>query len=300
MQINRLLDIIYTLLNEKTVTAQKLADRFEVSRRTIYRDIDILSLSGIPVYTEKGKGGGISLLPGFVLDKSLLNEQEQSEILSALHGLSAIKPVKAEQILNKLSVVFNRDIVNWVDVDFSDWSCSGSDIFYGLKEAILNKNVVEFDYYSTSAKKMRRRMEPLQLWFKSKSWYVKGFCLLRQDVRLFKLTRMKNLTVTNESFRERKLTEKSPTAKEHPKRRTAVTVKLKILPEMAYRVYDEFDENQVIAQDDGNFMITTTWPEDDWVYGTILSFGEWAEVLEPEYMRQLIKEKAKKIYESYL
>lgn len=299
MQINRLLEIVYILLHEKTTTAQKLAERFEVSRRTIYRDIDTLSLSGIPVYTEKGKGGGIHLLPDFVLDKSILNKQEQSEILSALQGVSAVKPTETEQILNKLSAVFNRNTVNWLEVDFSDWNDSGSDIFYGFKDAIIDRHVTEFDYYSRCAEKTQRRIEPLQLWFKSKAWYVRGFCLIRQEQRLFKLTRVKNLIITDKVFEERKSPESCFETKENQKNRGIVTLKFKISPEMAHRVYDEFDECQIIRESDGSFIVKTIWQEDDWVYGTILSYGEFIEVLEPEHVRHIIKEKSKKVSEIY-
>ena len=120
MQINRLLEIVYILLSKKTVTAKELAGRFGVSQRTIYRDIDALSLAGIPVYTEKGKGGGISLLPGFVLNKSILSEGEQQEILSALQGLSAVSAAQTDNVLQKLSALFNTNSIGWIDVDFSD------------------------------------------------------------------------------------------------------------------------------------------------------------------------------------
>ena len=120
--MNRLFEIIYILLNKKSTTARELAEHFGVSQRTIYRDVDTLSLADIPVYTEKGKGGGISLLPDFVLNKSILSEQEQNEILSALQGLSSVKTTETDQVLKKLSTIFNKNTVNWLEVDFSDWS----------------------------------------------------------------------------------------------------------------------------------------------------------------------------------
>jgi len=112
MQMSRLFEIIYILLNKQSVTAKELADHFNVSQRTIYRDVDTLSLARIPIYTEKGKGGGISLLPGFVLNKSILSDQEQDEILSALHGLSNIKTAETGQVLQKLPAIFNKNAAN--------------------------------------------------------------------------------------------------------------------------------------------------------------------------------------------
>jgi len=298
--MNRLFEIIYILLNKQIITAKELAEHFNVSKRTIYRDIDMLSLAGIPVYTEKGKGGGISLLPDFVLNKSILSEQEQNEILSALQGLSSVKTVETDQVLKKLSTIFNKNTVNWLEVDFSDWGYINGRAFYNFKIAILEHRIAEFDYYSTYGEKIHRRIEPIQLWFKSKAWYIKGFCLMRQDIRLFKLSRVRNLTLTDEKFNERDLLSipQNPNPASHQK--PDVTLRLKIAPEMTYRVYDEFDESFAEKQPDGSFAVEVTWPEDDWVYGTILSYGEYIEVLEPEHIREIIKEKSQKTAKKYL
>ncbi len=287
-------------MNRKAITARELAEHFGVSQRTIYRDIDALSLSGIPVYTEKGKGGGIRLLPDFVLNKSILSEEEQNEILYALQGLSSVTTAETNQVLQKLSTIFNRNTVPWLEVDFSDWSYANGQSFNDFKTAILEHRIAEFDYYSTYGEKTHRRIEPIQLWFKSKAWYIKGFCLTRQDIRLFKLSRVKKLTVTNERFTERSMSDLRPDTSPAGHRRPDVSLRLKITPEMTYRVYDEFDEDMVEKQPDGSFIISVTWPEDDWVYGTILSYGEYMEVLEPEHIRAIIKKKAQNTVRKYL
>jgi len=300
MQTSRLFEIIYLLLNKERVTAKELAERFGVSTRTIYRDIDTIGLAGIPVYTEKGKGGGISLLPDFVLSKSVFNEQEQNEILSMLHGLSQIRSADSERVLQKLSAVFNKTAANWLEVDFSDWSYESEDFWGGFKTAILSRRVAEFDYFSTYSEKTHRRIEPIQLWFKSKAWYLKAYDLDKQGIRLFKLSRMRNLVVTDEIFNERDIlideTATPPSATQKP----YVTLRLRIKSEMAYRVLDEFADNVEEHCADGSYIITVCWPEDNWVYGTILSFGEYIEVLEPPHVREIIRTMAKKISEQYL
>ena len=301
MQNRRLFEIVYLLLGNESLTARELAERFGVSTRTIYRDVDVLSLAGIPVYMEKGRGGGIRLLPEFVLNKSILSAQEQDEILSALQGLSLVGDGEAGQVLKRLSGIFNKTASNWLDVDFSDWSFGDGDIFDEFKMAILERRVVGFDYYSTYGEKTCRRVEPVQLWFKSRAWYLKGFCLQKQDMRLFRLTRVSNLVVTDEGFDVRDLLAERPKqdTSHKPIYRPDVTIRLRIAPEMAYRVYDEFAEDMVQAQADGSYIATVTWPEDNWVYGFLLSFGEYVEVLEPEYLRDIIKGKARKIAELY-
>lgn len=298
--MNRLFEIIYVLMRKRTVTAQELAERFEVSRRTIYRDIDTLSLAGIPVYTTKGKGGGISLMEDFVLNKSLLSEQEQGEILSALQGLSAVHGGSAGPVLDKLSSFFQKETVNWIEVDFSPWGFQDGRLFETLKWAILQRRVVEFDYYSTYGEKLHRRIYPLQLWFKHRAWYVKGICQSRQEMRTFKLTRVKNPVLTEENFLPQALCAVTEsTAPDLSHLRKDVKLKLQIAAEMTYRVYDEFDQSQIEQNGDGSYTVTVTWPEDDWVYGFLLSFGESLRVLEPIHIRKKLLAKLQKSLENY-
>ena len=315
MQINRLLEIVYILLRKELVTAKELAERFEVSQRTIYRDVDALSLAGIPVYTEKGKGGGISLLPEFVLNKSILSEKEQNDILSALKGLSVVNATETDQVLNKLSSIFNKSAANWLEVDFTDWGYNKEDLFNLFKKAILEHLEVEFDYYSTHGDMTSRRIEPIQLWFKSKAWYIKGFCLIRQDFRTFKLSRIKNLVITDRHFSERGLISRehegdyenisetaiSKDGMENPRPVTEdVNLIVRIAPEMAYRIFDDFSDDMAEKQSDGSYIVSITMPEDEWLYNYLLSYGEYIEIIEPIHMQKIIQEQAKKIFEKYL
>jgi len=301
MQAKRLFEIIYILLDKKSVTAKELAAQFGVSTRTIYRDVDALSVAGVPIYTEKGKFGGISLLPGFVLNKSILSESEQDEILTALHSLSHVRADEAKSVLTRLSTIFNKTATNWLEVDFSDWSYA-NDYFNDFKLAILERHIVTFDYYNSYGEKTFRRVEPTQLWFKSGSWYVKAFCLTRQGMRLYKLTRVNNLAVTDEQFTARGALPAEPEndIKTDNRKRDDVKIKLHIAPEMAYRVLDDFNKDTTEKQPDGSYIVTKTYPEDNWVYGYILSFGEYVKVLEPEHLQAIIKSKASKILNQYL
>ena len=295
MQSTRLFEIIYILLNKKTTTAKELAQRFGVSTRTIYRDVDTLSLAGIPIYTEKGKHGGISLLPNYVLNKSLLSEAEQEEILSALNSLSLIGDNEAGQVLRRLSDIFHKTATNWLEVNFNGYDCE--DIFGNFKTAIIERRIAEFDYFSSYSELTHRRVEPIKLYFMSKAWYLKGYCLEKQDIRLFKLVRVSNIKVTEETFPQRD--EQTTLQSTSPDKRPYVTLRLSIAPEMAYRVYDEFSEDMVECQPDNSFIVTVTWPEDNWVYGFILSFGEYIDVLAPQRIKDIIRDKAKKIAAKY-
>jgi len=297
MQINRLFEIIYILLHKKRVTARELAEQLGVSRRTICRDIDALSVAGIPIYTEKGKGGGISLLPDFVLSKSILSEQEQHEILSALHGLSNIKTSDTANVLQKVSATFNKTATNWLEVDFSGWHSDG-DFFNDFKVAIIERRVVEFDYYNTYGEKRFRRVEPAQLWFKSKAWYLRAFCLTKRSVRLYKLSRIKNLAVTSEHFAERDLAA-VPDDPGGDRELKWIELKLRIEPEMAYQVYDDFVESEIEKQPDGGFVVTTTIPENQGLYSFLLYYRSHIEVISPQSVRDAIKIEAEKILKKY-
>ena len=108
MKINRLLEISLVLLNKGTVTAKELAERFNVSTRTIYRDVDILSTAGIPVYTNKGNGGGISILDNYSINKTVLTDGERDSLLLALKTLQSTKYPEIDTVLDKIGAVFKQ------------------------------------------------------------------------------------------------------------------------------------------------------------------------------------------------
>lgn len=199
MQISRLFEIVYVLLGKKTVTAKELSERFGVSVRTIYRDVETLSGAGIPIYMSKGKGGGISLLDNFVLSKSMLSESEQNEILTALTALQSVNQAETQNALSKLSGIFGKASQNWIKVSFSHWH--GFDMkFEAIKEAILSKRVISFDYHGRGQEKTSHLAEPLQLRFNVNAWYMYAFCQNRQDMRTFKISRMENVKLTDASY----------------------------------------------------------------------------------------------------
>ena len=286
MQSDRLFEIMYILMNKEKTTAAELAARFEVSVRTVYRDIDALCRSGIPVCTSKGKGGGISLLPGFVLNKSILSPGEQSEILSALQGLQAIKYPDAGKVLSKLAAFFGETPQEWIDVDFSDWTGTQKERFSLLKEAVIKKNVIAFDYFSSKGEKSHRAVEPLQLWFKERTWYIKAFCRSKREMRLFKVSRMKNLTLTGENF-DRILTDDPPDPMASLRPEDTI-ITMWVDESLAYRVYYEFEEEDIQLNEDGSFTVTMRFVLDEWVLSYLLSFGNSARVLSPSDVKEKV------------
>jgi len=301
MQINRLFEIVYILLDKKTITAKELSKHFEVSVRTIYRDVEALSISGIPIYTNKGKGGGISLIEDFVLNKSVLSEKEQNEILMSLQSINAMKFLDVEPVLKRLSTIFNKESDNWIDVDFSQWGSDDSEKekFNILKTAIISTKLVSFDYFSSYGEKTLRTVEPLKLVFKGQGWYLYGFCRLKGEFRIFKIKRIRDMNLLDETFiRDLSIDICNEGDKSYENK--MVTLTLKIDKRMAYRIYDEFEQENIIKNLNGSFTATVTFPEGDWVYGYIMSYGDYAEVIEPKDIREIIKRKFQEGLRKYL
>jgi predicted DNA-binding transcriptional regulator YafY len=297
LQINRLFEMVYLLLNKESITAGEFARHFEVSPRTIYRDVELLSSAGIPIYMTKGKGGGISLLPDFILNKAVLTDDEMADILSALHAVDSVNLERTSTAVKKLSNMFGKESGDWVEVDFSGWENAKeeSETFAVLKASILNKHTVQFLYHSGESS-LQRVVEPMKLCFKGQDWYLYAYCQVRSDYRFFKLRRMKELTMLPETF-ERHVPGKIFDG-EKMFQKSLVTITLKISKEMAYRVYDEFTEYELLP--DGGFLAQLTMSQDEGIYYYLATFGEHCEVLHPEDIRLQIKERLQRALNQYL
>jgi len=298
MKDNRLFRILYYILEKGKVTASELADKFEVSVRTIYRDIDSISSAGIPIYALQGKGGGIEIAEDFVLSKSLLSENEKQQIMSALQGLDNTTVQHENELLIKLSALFKMKNISWIEVDFNNWQNNKlyEKTFNDIKSAIISKNIVSFTYFSSNEKETSRSVKPVRLLFKSQDWYLYAFCLLRNDFRYFKLSQIKNLDIHTEKFNYS--FEDTILKKEMPYENT-VHIKVKFDRKVAFRVYDELN-GEIIEDSDGNLYTEIEVPNDYNLYNYIFSFGDGAEVLEPKEIRMQIKEMINKMAEKYI
>lgn len=299
MQINRLFSIVYYLLEKKESTGRELAERLGVSIRTIYRDIDTLSGAGIPIYTNQGKGGGIFILENFILNKSVLSEKEQDEILLALQSLSAARYPDIDFTLSRLSSLFKKSDVNWIEVDYSPW---GSDErkkekFNMLKMAIIRKQIIAFEYFNTSGAKSTREVEPIKLIFKDKAWYLKAYCHERKAGRIFKISRMANIEITGNIF-EHKAQDGFLSELEDDQFREFIDIRLKISPAGAYRIYDDFGEKEIIRHEDGSFTVIASMPVGDWLSNYILSYGPVIEAIEPQSLRDEVMVKTEAIMQN--
>ena len=298
MKENRYFQMIYLLLDKGQMTAPELADYFEVSIRTIYRDIDILSSAGIPIYATQGKGGGIAIQDSYVLKKSLLSEQEQKQILMALQGIRVLEDEQINMLLSKLSGVFQRQQGNWLEIDFSTWTKSGAGKhnFQLLQSAIWKSRIVSFSYYSGKGEQTKRIIEPHKLVFKTSDWYLYGYCTLRKDFRFFKLTRIRDLKLQDAEF----MRETPEHIFERSDEFEMKTVQVTLLFDagMSHEVYEKFDE-EVSEQEDGSLLVTTILPVNELLYSYVLSCRERVEVLSPPYVRDNVRKGVRKMLEIY-
>lgn len=289
MSESRLFKIIYYLLNKGQVSATELAEVCEVSVRTIYRDIDMLSSTGIPIYANTGRNGGICLQNHFVLRNAVLSEKEKQEILMGVQSLSAIQYPAADDILVKLGAVFQTAQANWIEVDFSHWGSvqeKEQKVFGILKQAILEKKVLEFIYYSSSGNIRRQEVEPVKLVYKAKSWYVFALCPDKTDYRLFRVSRMKEIVLTENTFKM-KAENSNPVFSKPEDLGELLQLELNFPDECGYRLYDTFDES-AISKTESGYKVQTALPENEWLYGFIMSFGDKATVIRPDYLKENI------------
>ena len=297
MTESRLFRIVYVLLERDNVTAKELAEQFEVSVRTIYRDVDRLSSAGIPIYTMQGRDGGIRLTEDFVLNSSLLNQSEKEQLLVALQGLGVTGLLHENELLTKLSALFKLNQPNWIEVDFTSWSNGKKyeELFQNLKNAIISKQVISFSYVSNKEECTQRQVKPVRLLFKGQSWYLHGFCLVRNDFRYFKLSRISQLKLLPQRFADNF---DNVSLEKEARLEEIVRVKLKFNKKAAFRVYDELD-CPVKEDEQGNLYAEIEIPNDYSLYCYILSFGDNVEVLEPTKIRMQVTEMIERMAQKY-
>ena len=315
MKLDRLLSIVILLANRKIVQAKELSELFEVSVRTIYRDIDAINQAGIPVVSYQGAGGGIGLSEGYRLDRSVLTEAELADIVNALQSVSTIYPDRDRKLLlEKMKSVVpaaeaerfqfrTRQLV----VDLSPWGGSGhlEEKVALLKKAAEEERLVEFAYCDAQGNESARDVEPYTLVLKRQSWYLYGYCRGRRQFRLFKLFRMKGLTI-GERFDIRRPVELERLPWNEAWHAPGKTTRLKLrFSRRARHLAEEwFGVEAVVAEAAGEggeerYVVAAELPEDRWLYGFILSFGPDAEVLEPESIREEIRRQAQGIIGHY-
>ena len=300
MKVDRLVSIIMILLDKKRIGAQELADMFEVSPRTIYRDIDAISMAGIPVRGTSGVGGGFEIMQGYKIDKKVFSTADISALLMGLSSLSGI--ARGDEVVHALAKVKSfipadraKDIelkVNQIRIDVSPWIGNSSIQPYLeiIKAALQENRLLSFEYFAHHGNKTTRTVEPYQLVLKSNHWYLQGYCDKRKDFRLFRLSRMSNLQMQEETFALRDY--QKPTLDFADILETMQTkIKIRIHKSVVDRVLDFCPYEDFSPDGDEYYMVSFPFIENEYHYGILLSFGDKCECLEPSHIRAEMKRK---------
>ena len=300
MKIDRLIGILAILLQKDFVTAPELAKRFEVSRRTVNRDIEDLCRAGIPIATRQGQGGGICIMDGYRVDRMLLTGGEMKDILAGLRSLDSVNGTnRYGQLMEKL-FAGSSDFM-WgeqsVLINLSSWYKKSlapkiEMIRTGIEEGIE----ISFCYYAPKGESVRR-MEPYYLIFQWSSWYVWGWCLQREDFRLFKLNRMEEMRLTGNRFRKRKTA--VPDLRNERVFPGGIRVKVLFEPECKWKLVEEFGPACFQEMGDGRLLFQEDYTDERHLFMWLLSFGDKAEVLQPEKMRDRIRKCAENMARKY-
>lgn len=306
LKIERLLSIVITLLNRKRVQAKELADTYGVSIRTIYRDIDTISLAGIPIVTYQGTGGGIGLIEGYHLEQGLLSEDEMKDIVIGLQSLSTVLDEnRTSQLLERFRRLNrNAEQASFV-VDYSGWKedTKESNARNFIKSVIDDSYMLSFQYCNVDGVKSERVVEPHTLVLKGQRWYLYAYCSERQAFRLFKLSRMTELNKMEQHFEPRDLSEEVlPWKPEFIKLKESVSPILLQFNKRAKHIAEEWFGHEALQlqSDTGTYLVHVPYHENDWLYRFILGFGADVVVVEPLHLRYKIRDLALEIAGHYL
>lgn len=308
MKIDRLVSIIMILLEKERISAQELAKMFEVSTRTIYRDIEAISMAGIPVLATSGSGGGIEIMKDYKVDKKIFSTDDLSALLMGLSNISGM--VRGSEVANALAKVKSfipsekaKSIelkASQIYIDLTPWegNVSVKNALEIIKKALQENRLLIFTYIDGHGSKTSRTVEPYQLVFKSRAWYVQTFCRLKNDYRLFRLSRMSELKMLEETFTPREY-QKPFLDFEETARSLQTDIKIRIHKSVLDRILD-FCPYERLSQDGEDYYLAD-YPffDSDYYYDMLLSLGDKCEILEPAHVREKLKQKIKNLAKVY-
>ncbi|MEH6936024.1 helix-turn-helix transcriptional regulator [Bacillus sp. JJ783] len=303
MKLERLLSIIYKLLNHEVLSASMLAEEFQVSQRTIYRDIDVICAAGFPVVSYQGSNGGYGIMDGYKMDKSLLGSYDVNSLVTVLRSLSTVfEDKRAQGTIERLQTIGPEYHVTSLSVDLETHRTE-PDALRHLRTSITQQNIVRFDYINAKNERTTRDMEPLRLHFKYRNWYIYGFCRTRRDYREFRLSRLMNLYVTKETFQPHHEVPEEVALSSKEWQNQLEDVVIRVGKETLAEALDQFHQVDKQFHVDGSMTMRIPVYKPlraRWLWSILLSFGSGAEVLEPIALRGIIKEQlqnALKLYE---
>ena len=293
MKIERLLSIIVILLERKKIPAPRLAEIFEVTTRTIYRDIDTLNAAGIPIVTYPGVNGGVGILEEFKIEKNLFTSEDLTSLLTGLSSInSTFSSSEITNALIKLKGIIPekklKDIekkTNRIIIDLTPWKNTNnvSSDLKNIKSAMDKNKILTFKYEDRQRKKSTRKIEPYRIILKGNDWYVEGFCILREDFRYFKLSRISGLKVTNKSYIPREIPETEP--ENGPIRENIIRLKVSVDKSLKGEFTELYGEQCFISQKNNRYTADIPFADNEYSYRLLMGFADKCEILEPENIR---------------
>lgn len=300
MKIDRQIGILSILLQQEKVTAPQLAEKFEVSRRTINRDIEDLCKAGIPIATAQGQNGGIYIMEGYKIDRTLLTSSDMQAILAGLRSLDSVSGTnRYGQLMEKLSAGASGTFAGdqSILIDLASWYKGSLASKIELLRATIERcEAIRFLYYSPKGEAMRC-LEPYHIVFQWSNWYVWGWCREREDFRLFKLNRMAELSCTGEIFEKQQ--DVQPDFSNERVFPENCRIKARFAPECKWRLVEEYGSSCYTEEADGTLLFSIGYTNRENLLSWLLSFGDKAELLEPEELRRELARLGKGIWEKY-
>lgn len=309
MKTERLLTIIMILLEQKQISASRLAEMLEVSVRTIYRDIDSLAQSGIPVTTQTGSKGGISIMENYKIDKRFFTNSDITSLLIALESLANnISPINLQHTFEKIKTLIPEHVseeiefkANQIAVDLTPWTSNRKTqpVLENIKQGMDQNKLFSFNYEDNKGQKTKRIVEPYRLVLKEISWYLQAYCQSKQDFRTFKLSRIDQAQLLSQTFEPRAFNTK-PLGGEPWTKKELITIQLKIHRTLKDQLIDKFGNITVLCQEDEQYLtVELRFMADDYGYNFLLGLGERCECLAPEYVRIELKKRIRKLLSLY-
>lgn len=303
MKLERLISIIYKLLNHEVLSASVLAEEFQVSPRTIYRDIDVICAAGIPVISYQGNKGGYGIMDGYKMDRSLLGSYDVDYLVTVLRSLATVfEDERVQSTIERLQTIGEDNQNQNLSVDFESYR-TAPDALRQLRSGITERKVITFDYINAQNERTTRDVEPLQLHYKYGNWYLNGFCRKRKDYREFRLSRMLKLSLTQDSFQPHDEILKEDYTSDNEWGNKVSDVVIKVRQEALAEALDQFHQVDKQFHEDGSMTMRIPVYEPlkaRWLWSILLSFSSGVEVVQPHALRVILKEKLKntiKLYE---
>lgn len=308
MKIDRMLTIIVMLLNRSRISAKELAEKFGISVRTVYRDIETINMAGTPIISYPGNNGGFGIIENYKLDHQLLTLNNLCSMLSALKGVnSSLEDVELESSIEKLRNLIPHDKTHHLDlrmeqiiIGMQPWAYNSKQkqLVKLIQNAITQTQLIKISYRSYANETSIRQIEPMSLVFKSYTWYLFAYCYLKEDFRVFRISRIIDLQIEDVIFTRK---EKSyHEIEEASKKQVSLTnITLKFASKVRARVEDVFDRENIEILNTGELIVSGQFPEKEWCFALIFSFGEYVEVLGPETVRREVASRIRSMNEKY-